>query len=234
MGTAGAKREVKLELLLCQRPTRIPTGCGHQQPPETCKHGVPTLPCQAVTIKPHCSITSGSHILTHAHPDPQVAPYPFTTLQPHLGAVSVGEEVSLTVADIPGLLPGAARNRGLGHAFLRHISRARALVYVVDASSGLGDDKASPRPWEQLQSLQVAPPPTHTPHPTPPPQPTANPPPTCINLQTPMQLGFCACSPPSITPLLLPQPGIVKGIVDKRGFEEVGTVLKICPPPPLH
>ncbi len=93
-----------------------------------------------------------------------MASYPFTTLQPHLGAVNVGEEVTLTVADIPGLLPGAARNRGLGHAFLRHISRARALVYVVDASGGLGEDGESPRPWEQLQNLQVL---THGPQASP-------------------------------------------------------------------
>ena len=83
-----------------------------------------------------------------------MAAYPFTTLQPHLGSVRYDEEFALTVADIPGLIPGAAENRGLGHAFLRHISRAQALVYVLDLSSGLAGNEG-PRPWEQLASLQV-------------------------------------------------------------------------------
>ena len=85
----------------------------------------------------------------------QVAPYPFTTLQPHLGSVQYEAELSLTIADIPGLIPGAAYNRGLGHSFLRHISRAKALIFVLDISSGLAENKEGPRPWEQLALLQV-------------------------------------------------------------------------------
>lgn len=84
----------------------------------------------------------------------QVAPYPFTTLQPQLGVVKVDPFLSLTLADIPGLIAGAARNKGLGHAFLRHISRAKALLYIVDSSTGLGED-SGPRPWEQLANLQA-------------------------------------------------------------------------------
>ena len=85
----------------------------------------------------------------------QVAPYPFTTLQPHLGSLQYEAELSLTIADIPGLIPGAAYNRGLGHSFLRHISRAKALIFVLDISSGLAENKEGPRPWEQLALLQV-------------------------------------------------------------------------------
>ena len=65
---------------------------------------------------------------------PKIANYPFTTLTPNLG-VSGGDEDRFVVADIPGLIEGASEGRGLGHRFLRHIVRCRALVLVVDLSS---------------------------------------------------------------------------------------------------
>ncbi len=69
---------------------------------------------------------------------PKIANYHFTTLNPHLGVVDLGDGAGYVMADIPGLIEGASEGVGLGHAFLRHIERTRVLIHIVDAASTEG------------------------------------------------------------------------------------------------
>jgi GTP-binding protein len=73
---------------------------------------------------------------------PKVADYPFTTLDPQLGIVELGRERRIVVADIPGLIEGAQRGAGLGHAFLRHVERTKIIVHMLDLYPMDGSDPA--------------------------------------------------------------------------------------------
>lgn len=75
-----------------------------------------------------------------------MAPYAFTTLQPHLGVVHYDDFEQVTIADLPGLIAGSHQNRGLGIQFLKHAERCSVLLFIIDL--------AGEEPWEDFETLR--------------------------------------------------------------------------------
>jgi len=97
------------------------------------------------------SVGKSTFIAKVSRARPKIADYPFTTLRPNLGVVALpGGERQMVVADIPGLIEGAAEGAGLGHQFLRHVERTKVLLHLVESSELTGPDRA---PIEDFDTL---------------------------------------------------------------------------------
>ena len=88
------------------------------------------------------SVGKSTFIAAVSRARPKIADYPFTTLVPNLGVVRISDERTFVIADIPGLIEGAAEGAGLGHQFLRHVERCRVLVHIVEATFTTGPDRS--------------------------------------------------------------------------------------------
>jgi GTP-binding protein len=87
------------------------------------------------------SVGKSTFIAAVSRARPKIADYPFTTLVPNLGVVRLSDERNFVIADIPGLIEGAAEGAGLGHQFLRHVERCRVLLHIVEATFMVGPER---------------------------------------------------------------------------------------------
>lgn len=131
-------------------------GCGNQhyatstmQAPKYAQPGQPSKEIEVILelkmiadvgLIGYPSVGKSTFLSRVSNAKPEIADYHFTTLSPNLGVVNMGDGNSFVIADIPGLIEGAADGLGLGHEFLRHIERNKILIHVLDAASVEGRD----------------------------------------------------------------------------------------------
>lgn len=141
-------------------------GCGNQhyatstmQAPKYAQPGQPAKTVEAllelkviadVGLVGYPSVGKSTFLAHVSNARPQIAEYHFTTLNPHLGVVDLGDGNSFVLADIPGLIEGAAEGHGLGLQFLRHIERNKLLIHILDAASTEGRD-----PLEDFEKINA-------------------------------------------------------------------------------
>lgn len=141
-------------------------GCGNQhyatstmQAPKYAQPGQPAKTVEAllelkviadVGLVGYPSVGKSTFLAHVSNARPQIAEYHFTTLNPHLGVVNLGDGNSFVLADIPGLIEGAAEGHGLGLQFLRHIERNKLLIHILDAASTEGRD-----PLEDFEKINA-------------------------------------------------------------------------------